>query len=80
MSTSLRFWKKRLGYFYRSLWLVSVVFQIWRFLDDEGQIKKWRGIVSSFEGKLVTMIKEVNDRFDGYSISPKFRKSLLQLG
>ena len=36
--------------------------------------------MSSFEGKLVKMIKEVNDRFDGYSISPKFRKSLLHWG
>ena len=30
-----------------------------------------------FKGKLVKMIKDVNDRFDNYSISPKIRQILL---
>ena len=31
----------------------------------------WKGIVSRFKGKLTKMIKDVNCRFDDYSISPK---------
>ena len=40
-------------------------------LDDERKIARWKGIVSRFKGKLVRMMKDVNRRFDDYSISPK---------
>ena len=33
--------------------------------------------MSRFKGKLVRMIKDVNERFDNYSISPKIRQILL---
>ena len=51
-----------------------------RSLDDERQIAKWKGIVSRFKGKVVKMIKDVNSRFDDYSISPKLRQILLHWG
>ena len=37
-------------------------------------------IVSRFKGKLVKMIKDVNGKFDNYSISPKIRQTLLHWG
>ena len=37
-------------------------------------------IVSRFKGKLVKMIKDVNGKFDNYSISPKIRQMLLHWG
>ena len=49
-------------------------------LDDEIQINKWKGIVSRFKGKLVKMVKDVNSRFDDYSISPTIRQILLHWG
>ena len=55
-------------------------FRYWldrRSLDDERQINRWEGIVSSFKGKLVKMIKNVDGTFDYYSISPKIRQILL---
>ena len=52
-------------------WLVR------RPLDDERQINKWKGIISRSKGELVKMIKDVNGRFDDYSISPKIRQILL---
>ena len=55
-------------------------FRYWldrRSLDDERQINRWEGIVSSFKGKLVKMIKNVDGTFDHYSISPKIRQILL---
>ena len=55
-------------------------FRYWldrRSLDDERQINRWEGIVSSFKGKLVKMIKNVAGTFDYYSISPKIRQILL---
>ena len=33
----------------------------------------WKAIVSRFKGKLVKMIKDVNSRYDYYSILPKIR-------
>ena len=48
-----------------------------RSLDGERKINKWKGIVSRFKGKLVRMIKDVNGRFDDYSILPKIRQILL---
>ena len=51
-----------------------------RSLDDKRQIARWKGIVSRFQGKLVKMIKDVNGRFDYYSISPKIRQILLHWG
>ena len=45
--------------------------------DDERQIKRWKGIVSRCEGKLVEMIKDAGTKFDDYSISPKIRHVLL---
>ena len=45
-------------------------------MDDERQIKRWKGIVSRFKGKLIKMIKDVNGNFNDYSISPKIRQIL----
>ena len=44
-----------------------------RSLDDKKQITRWKGIVSTFKGKLVKMIKDVDGRFADYSISSKIR-------
>ena len=49
-------------------------------LDDERQINRRKGIVSSFKSKLMKMIKDVNGRIDDYSISPKIRQVLLHWG
>ena len=62
--------------------MVSLVLQIlvgyFRYcldtLDDERQIKRWKGIASSFRGKLVTMIKDTGSKFDDYLISLKINK------
>ena len=54
-----------------------MVFEILTSLDGERKINKWKGIVSRFKGKLVRMIKDVNGRFDDYSILPKIRQILL---
>ena len=40
----------------------------------------WKKIVTCFKGKLVKMIKDVNSRFNDYSISPKIRQILLHWG
>ena len=48
--------------------------------DDERQIKRWNRIVNRFKCKLIEMIKEVGDRFNDYSISPKIRQILLHWG
>ena len=82
--TSLRFWENK-G------WIFSIdpygwfqrYFRYWlgrRFVDDERQINRWKGIVSRFKGKLIKMIKDVNDKFDDYSVSPKIRQILLHWG
>ena len=55
-------------------------FRYWlgrRSLYDKIQIAIWKGIVGRFKGKLVKTIKDVNGRFDHYSISPKVRQILL---
>ena len=82
--TSSRFWENK-G------WINSIdpdgwfqwCFRYWlgrRSVNDERQIKRWKGIVSRFKGKLVKMIKDANSRFDGYSISPKIRQILFYWG
>ena len=82
--TSLRFWEN-------NGWIHSIdpygwfqwYFRYWlgrRSLDDERQIKRWKGIVSRFKSKLVEMIKDVVGKFDDYSISPKIRQILLLWG
>ena len=48
--------------------------------DDNRKIARWKGILSRFKVKLVKVIKDVNDRFDDYSISPKIRYVLLHWG
>ena len=48
--------------------------------DDERQINRWKKIVSRFRGKLVKMIKDVDSKFDDYSISPKIKQVLLHWG
>ena len=58
-------------------------FRYWlgrRSKDDERKIKRWKGIVNRFKGKLIGMIKTVDGRFDNYSISPKPRQILLHWG
>ena len=58
-------------------------FRYWlgrRLKYDERQINRWRRIVSRFRGKLVKMIKDVGNKFDDYSISPKIRQILLHWG
>ena len=79
--TSLRFWVNK-G------WIKSIDLYGWfqqyfryclgsRSLDDEIQIARQNGIASGFKGKLVKMMKDVNGRFDDYSISPVIRQVLL---
>ena len=48
-----------------------------RRLDDKRQIAGWKIIVKRFKGKLVKIIKEVDGRFDDYSISPVIKQFLL---
>ena len=48
-----------------------------RSVDNERQIKRRKGIVSRFKGKLIKIIKDVNGKFNDYSISPKIRQILL---
>ena len=48
--------------------------------DDQRQVNRWKGIVIRFNGKLVQMIKDVDGKFDDYSISPKTRQILLHWG
>ena len=55
-------------------------FRYWlgrRSVDDEREIKTWKGIVSGFRGKLIKIIKDVNGEFNDYYISPKIRQILL---
>ena len=76
--TPLRFWENNgwinpidpYGWFqwYFRYWLDR------RSSDDERQINRWKRIVSKFKGKLVQIIKEVNGKFDDYSVSPKIRQ------
>ena len=80
--TPLRSWKNKgwinpldpYGYRYFRYWLGR------RSLDDKRQINRRKGIVSRFKGKLIKMIKDVNGRFDDYSISPKVRQIFLHWG
>ena len=58
-------------------------FRYWlgkRSSDDERQINRWKGIVSRFKGKLVTMIKDASSKFDDYSISTKIIQIFLHWG
>ena len=60
-----------------------MVFTNWlgeRLEDDERQINRWKRIISQFRGKLVKVIKDVDSKFDDYSISPKIRQILLHWG
>ena len=41
------------------------------------KINRWKGTVSRIKDKLVKMIKDVNSKFDDYSISLKIRQILL---
>ena len=45
--------------------------------DDEGQLNRWKKIVSRFKVKLVKMIKDSGGKRDDYLISPKIRQVLL---
>ena len=58
-------------------------FRYWlgrRSKDDKSQINRWKKIVSRFRSKLVQMIRDVDSKFDYYSISPKIRQILLHWG
>ena len=58
-------------------------FRYWlgrRSEDDQRQNNRWKRIVSRFRGKLVKMIKDASNKFDGYSISPEIRQTLLHWG
>ena len=82
--TSLRFWEDKgwinkidpYGWFqwYFRYWLGR------RTIDDERQIKRWKGIVSIFKGILVKMIKDADSKFDDYSLWLKIRLILLHWG
>ena len=67
-------------YFRALLFILMVTFNGVLDIDDERQIARWKGIVSAFKGKLVKTIKNVNGRFDDYSISAKIRQILLHWG
>ena len=79
--TSLRFWGNkgwihsinRNGWFqwYLRYWLGR------RSVDDKRQIARWKGILTIFKDKLVKMIKDANNRFFDYSISPNIKQILL---
>ena len=77
--TSLKFWGNK-G------WINSTdpcdwfqcYFEYWlgrKSLDNARQISRWKKIASRFKGKLIKMIKDVNGRFDDYSISSKIRQT-----
>ena len=82
--TSLRFWENKrwinpidpYGWFqwYFRYWLGRIS------KDDERQIKRRKGIVNRFTGKLIEMIKNAGSKFDDCSISPKIRQILLHWG
>ena len=44
------------------------------------QIDRWKRIVNRFKGNLIKMIKDVNGRFDDYSILLKIKQILLHWG
>ena len=79
---SLRFWENK-G------WINEIDFYGWfqRYFryslgrtssDDEGQLNRWKKIVSRFKVKLVKMIKDSAGKLDDYLISPKIRQVLLR--
>ena len=81
---SLRFWENK-GWINKidAYGWFQCYFRYWlgrRSKDDKKQIKRWKTIVSRFKGKLVKMIKDVNSKYDDYSISPKIRQNLLHWG
>ena len=87
--TSLRFWENNewINEMDSYGWLYGRFFQ-WYFryslgkrsLDNERQINRRKRIVNRFKGKWINMIKDVNGKFDDYSISPKIRQILLHWG
>ena len=48
--------------------------------DDERQINRWKRVLSRLKGKLPKLVKDLNVKFDDYSISPKVRQTLLHWG
>ena len=44
-----------------------------RSSGNERQINRWKGIVTRFKEKLIKIIKDIDDRFNDYFISPKVR-------
>ena len=82
--TSLRFWRNK-------SWINPIDPYGWfqwyfrcclgtRSLDHEREIDRWKGIVSRFKGKLIKMIKNIDGRFDYYSILPNIRQILFHWG
>ena len=66
--TSLRFWENNgwINVMDNYIWF-QWYFGYWlgrRFLDDERQINRWKGIASTFEDKVVRIIEDVNGKFD----------------
>ena len=81
---SLRFWGEK-GWINTidSCGWVQWYFRYWldrRSNDDDRQIVRWKGIVIGFQSRLVKVIKDVNDRFDDYTISPIIRQVSLHWG
>ena len=77
----LRFWENNGWIHFIDLYgWFQWYFRYWlgrRSGNDKRQIKRWKGIVSRFKGKLVKIIKNAGTKFDDISISPKIRQILL---
>ena len=82
--TSLRFWENKRWIskqdpYGRFQWYFRYYLGR-RSKDDEREMKRWKGIVNRFKGKLIKMIKKAGRKSNDYYISPKIRQFLLHWG